>query len=69
MLGQYHERRVLCCPLVAFDVIANDHNLLPSKAVEVMKGLDRFGRKPPSTIKGHFLCRTYGFGSPQFELG
>jgi hypothetical protein len=39
MIDQSFGYRVLCGPLIAFDVIANDHNLLPSRAVEVMKGL------------------------------
>lgn len=36
---QVMEYCVLCCPLIAVDVIVNDHNLSPSRMVQVMKEL------------------------------
>jgi hypothetical protein len=66
-VDQVSEHHVLCCPLIAFDVIAKDHNLPPSRTVEIMKENWLLGRKPPLTIKDHFLCRTYGFESPHLH--
>jgi hypothetical protein len=39
VVDQFSKHLVLCCPLIAFDVIAKDHNPLASRAVQVMKGL------------------------------
>lgn len=38
MFDQSLRHRILCYRLIAVDVIVNDHNLSPSRAVQVMKG-------------------------------
>lgn len=37
---QVMKYRVLCCPLIASDVIVNDHDLPPSRVVQVLKGIN-----------------------------